>query len=113
MGGNLQCIRTHEVLPSTAVTTSKMTACVKVFGCRPLTIGGARRAGPAFENLQGTKPRDRMSGRAADSAYGDLRGVRDGMRSVLRGGRASFAAADRRGRAVEDDRWVACDIMDA
>ncbi len=27
MGGNLQCIRTHEVLPSTAVTTSKMTAC--------------------------------------------------------------------------------------
>jgi len=34
MGGNLQCIRTHEVLPSTAVTTSKMTACVQVFGVR-------------------------------------------------------------------------------
>jgi hypothetical protein len=39
------------------------SACVKVFGCRPFT-GVYRRAeaGPAFENLQGRKPR---VGRAA------------------------------------------------
>jgi len=33
--------------------------------CRPLTIGGALRAGPAFENLQGRKPREGIRGGAA------------------------------------------------
>src|SRR5208337_1100248 len=50
-----------------------MTAYVKVFGCRPFTEA-CRRAetGPAFENLQGRKPR---VGRAPirGARYGDLR----------------------------------------
>jgi hypothetical protein len=74
-----------------------VSSIVKVFGCRPLRIV-PRAWGPAFENLQGTKPRETRPARAGrhrpgygDFASGSELGVAESIGSTV-----DFAASASR-----------------
>jgi hypothetical protein len=61
----------------------RRSACVMVFGRRPIT-DRATRSGPAFENRQRTKPREREGERRrALPSYGDLR-IAPGVMNLVR-----------------------------